>query len=221
MPAEGAAMVLNQEVVFEQEIKKSRFIAYLSRVKSAEEAREYFSEIRKMYPDATHVCTAFRIGSQSGSSDDGEPAQTAGRPMLSVLASSEADEIAAAVVRYFGGTLLGKGGLVRAYSSSVAQAMKQAAEDGAFSETKTLQCFQLRYDYSLIGKVDHYLSSHHIEILNRDYAEKAITDIAALQDPSQDLQAVCAGSIEILPAGSIQAQTPLSAQEAAGRLQSS
>lgn len=101
-------MVLSLETVSEQEIKKSRFITYLQRVHSAEEARDYFASIRKLHPDSTHVCTAFKIGSISGSSDDGEPSGTAGKPMLSVLNGSEADQIAAAVVHISGARFLEK-----------------------------------------------------------------------------------------------------------------
>lgn len=196
-------MVLSLETVCEQEIKKSRFITYLQRVHSAEEARDYFASIRKLHPDSTHVCTAFKIGSISGSSDDGEPSGTAGKPMLSVLNGSEADQIAAAVVRYFGGTLLGKGGLVRAYSSSVSQALEEAEADGSFADETELLCFQIRYDYNLTGKVDHFLQSHGIQILNRDYGEKAILDIACPANPQDDLLAIGSGSIEVYPTGSM------------------
>ena len=102
--------------------KKSRFIADLKPVSSEEEALAFIEEIRKKYWDARHHCYVYRIGERSQTvrfSDDGEPAQTAGKPMLDVLAGRDIHDVCAVVTRYFGGTLLGTGGLVRAYSQAV------------------------------------------------------------------------------------------------------
>ena len=102
--------------------KKSRFIADLRPVASEEEALEYIEEIRKKYWDARHHCFAYIIGDRGQSarcSDDGEPSQTAGKPMMDVLAGEELHDVCAVVTRYFGGTLLGTGGLVKAYGGGV------------------------------------------------------------------------------------------------------
>lgn len=109
---------------FEQEIKKSQFIAYAAHASSPEDAGSFIKNIRREYPDARHVCWAFVAGLPGhtphvGFSDDGEPSGTAGMPMLNVLQHGETGEIVVAVVRYFGGIKLGTGGLARAYSSSV------------------------------------------------------------------------------------------------------
>ncbi|WP_273235164.1 IMPACT family protein [Ileibacterium valens] len=200
-------MVLSDESISEQEIKKSRFITYLSRVQTVQEAHDFFLKIRKLHPNCTHVCTAFKAGNLSGSNDDGEPSGTAGKPMLNVLLNCEADQIAAAVVRYFGGTLLGKGGLVRAYSSSVSQALDEAKNEGLFVELVDMNCYQIRFDYSLTGKVDHFLSSHEAMILNRDYGEKATLDIACSFNPTSSLMALGSGQIEIYNTGTMQVKS--------------
>ena len=107
--------------------KKSRFIADLCPVSSEEEALDFIEEIRKKYWDARHHCFAYIIGDRGQTarcSDDGEPSQTAGKPMMDVLAGAELHDVCAVVTRYFGGTLLGTGGLVRAYSGAVKEGMK-------------------------------------------------------------------------------------------------
>ncbi len=114
----------------EDRVEKSRFIASAARARSAEEARVFVDSLRAEFPDATHHCFAFVAGPPGGSNavganDDGEPAGTAGRPMLNVLMNSGVGEIVAVVTRYFGGVKLGKGGLVRAYTGAVQHALRE------------------------------------------------------------------------------------------------
>ena len=109
--------------------KKSRFIATTRPVESEEEAVAFIDEMKKKYWDARHNCSAYVIGERGQvqrCSDDGEPAQTAGRPMLDVLLGAEVKNICVVVTRYFGGTLLGAGGLVRAYSGAVQEGLKNS-----------------------------------------------------------------------------------------------
>ena len=109
--------------------KKSRFIATVKPVDSEDEALEFIAGLKKKYWNATHNCFAFVIGERQEiqrCSDDGEPQGTAGRPMLDVLLGEEVHNVAVVVTRYFGGTLLGTGGLVRAYSRSVQEGLKQS-----------------------------------------------------------------------------------------------
>ena len=119
--------------------KKSRFIATLRPVNSEEEAAAFIAEMKKKYWDASHNCSAFTIGRNhelTRCSDDGEPAQTAGRPMLDVLLGEDIHNVCAVVTRYFGGTLLGTGGLVRAYSGAVKAGLSAACvveKRGAFA----------------------------------------------------------------------------------------
>lgn len=107
-------------------IKKSRFIACVEPVPDRAQAQRRVAELRAQHPAAHHVCWALLAGGASAAVDDGEPSGTAGRPMLNVLRQQNLDGVLATVVRYFGGIQLGAGGLVRAYTEAVAQALKQA-----------------------------------------------------------------------------------------------
>lgn len=115
-----------KEVVHEELIEGSRFIAYVAPVASAEEAEAQLAEARREHPDATHHCWAYRLGEVQRFNDDGEPGGTAGRPMLEVMLKRDLNMLSAVVVRYFGGRKLGAGGLVRAYSGTVAKALDVA-----------------------------------------------------------------------------------------------
>lgn len=109
----------------EIEIKKSRFIAKLYKVYKVEEVNQILESLREEHPDATHVCYAYKLENVRKFSDDGEPGGTAGLPMMEVLNKNELDYVLAVVIRYFGGIKLGSGGLVRAYSSTMAECLKK------------------------------------------------------------------------------------------------
>lgn len=149
--------------------KKSRFIATIRPVSSEEEAVAFIEEMKKKYYDARHNCSAFVIGSKgelTRSSDDGEPSGTAGRPMLEVLTGSGIRNIAVVVTRYFGGVLLGTGGLVRAYSGAVKMALEQC-------ETITRRYgvqMLIKTDYNGVGKIQYLLGSKDVVIQNSVYA---------------------------------------------------
>ncbi len=128
-------------------IQKSKFIAEAYRVNSVEEIEEILTSIRKKYYDATHHCYAYRLNDDASiqkMSDDGEPAKTAGAPMLDVLVKQGITNILVVVTRYFGGTLLGAGGLVRAYSSATSEVLKLAS----FYEVENQMRFRLSLSYS-------------------------------------------------------------------------
>ena len=128
-------------------INKSEFITRLFRVDSVEEVESYLEMIRKKHYDATHNCYAYIIGDNQEiqkCSDDGEPQKTAGAPMMDALKKNNVTNILAITTRYFGGIMLGAGGLVRAYSSSVSEALKKAV----FYETKMQTKFQLTTSYA-------------------------------------------------------------------------
>jgi uncharacterized YigZ family protein len=108
---------------FELVIKKSRFIACVEPMAGREQALARVAQLKAVHPDATHVCWALLAGGQSAAHDDGEPGGTAGRPMLEVLRHQDLQGVMASVVRYFGGVKLGAGGLLRAYTDAVAQAL--------------------------------------------------------------------------------------------------
>lgn len=119
-------LTIARPVHSESLIKKSRFIGCVQPVADRSAAQQQVAELRRQHPGAAHVCWALLAGGQSAAVDDGEPSGTAGRPMLDVLRHQDLDGVLATVVRYYGGVRLGAGGLVRAYTDSVAQALLQA-----------------------------------------------------------------------------------------------
>ena len=154
----------------EIEVKKSRFIATTRPVKSEEEAVAFIAEMKKKYWDARHNCSAFTIGKNhelTRCSDDGEPAQTAGRPMLDVLLGEDIHDMCVVVTRYFGGTLLGTGGLVRAYSGAVKDGllMSEIVEKfRAFGMTVVT-------DYTGVGKIQYIIGQEGITVLESNYTD--------------------------------------------------
>lgn len=160
------SMRLLSDTMGEIEVKKSRFLCYLHRTESEDDARNFIRRIRKEHPQARHVCTAMVIDGLKRSSDDGEPSGTAGRPILSVLEGADLDHICAAVVRYFGGTLLGTGGLVRAYSDAV----KTALETAVLGEARTMRRYSLTVPYALSGRIENWISQRG-ELLDTLYEE--------------------------------------------------
>lgn len=151
--------------------KKSRFIATVRPVESEEEALAFIAEMRKKYWDATHNCTAFVIGENHElmrCNDDGEPSQTAGKPMMDVLDGAGLTNTAVVVTRYFGGTLLGTGGLVRAYSAAVQEGLKNSRIITKYWGTELL----VGTDYNGIGKLQYLFGQRQIPILDAEYTDQ-------------------------------------------------
>ena len=164
----------------EIEIKRSRFIASCARTDSEEAAREFIAQIRREFPDARHHCTAFLIHQDTGpdtarSSDDGEPAGTAGGPMLKVLTESGLTNVTCIVTRYFGGTKLGTGGLVRAYSEAVQLVLEAAQTVRLITQPSS----QLHFPIGEAGKIEAKLTQNGYQILSRDFAQDATLRFAA------------------------------------------
>jgi len=133
-------------------IEKSRFICTLKKVATEEEAQAFIKEMKKQYWDATHNCSAYIIGEDAAaqrSNDDGEPSGTAGLPMLEVLRKNNLHNVAAVVTRYFGGIKLGAGGLMRAYTNSVAEAIREAG----IAEKILMGSFYFHQNINSVGKV--------------------------------------------------------------------
>jgi uncharacterized YigZ family protein len=154
----------------EETIKRSRFIASVAHASTEEDAKAFISIIKNEFPDATHHCWAYVAGppgdiARIGMSDDGEPHGTAGKPILTVLLHSEIGEIVAVVTRYFGGTKLGKGGLVRAYSGSV----KNALAGLSIKEKRDIITLTAILDYSRIAAVKQMIDSFNSEIIEEKY----------------------------------------------------
>ena len=182
------------------EEKKSRFIATLRECESEEKAVSFIEEMRKKYWDARHNCYAYIVGEKGEIlrfSDDGEPGGTAGRPMLEVLAGSGIRNVAAVVSRYFGGVLLGTGGLVRAYTRAVQEALKNCVvgklRAGIEMEAHT--------DYLSVGKILHLLAHAGIEPHFCDYGDRVTLRFTVPGDQAErlqaDLAAATGGKIEL------------------------
>jgi uncharacterized YigZ family protein len=142
-------LTLVQSVHSEVIVKKSRFVGCVQAVPDRAAAQAVVAQLRREHPGATHVCWAFLAGGQSAANDDGEPGGTAGRPMLEVLRRQDLEGVLATVVRYFGGVKLGAGGLVRAYTEAVAQALLGATKV-PMRKLVTLRC---AVPYALEGMV--------------------------------------------------------------------
>lgn len=151
--------------------KKSRFIATIRPVETEEEALAFVEEMRKKYWDARHNCFAYVLGERQEimrCSDDGEPSQTAGKPMMDVLTGAGLTNTAAVVTRYFGGTLLGTGGLVRAYSAAVQEGLKNSHIITRQWGTR----LSVGTDYNGIGKLQYLFGQRQIPMMDAKYTDK-------------------------------------------------
>jgi len=155
----------------EQDIQKSRFLTTAAPASTVEEARAFIARVREAFPDATHNCWAFAVGppgatAQVGMSDDGEPHGTAGRPMLTALLHGGVGEVAVVVTRYFGGTLLGKGGLVRAYTACVQQVLEALPTVERVRRVRVA----VELEYASVDGVRRLLAAHEAELVAETYA---------------------------------------------------
>lgn len=168
-----------QPVTVTEEIKKSRFITLLAHTDGVEAAKAFVSQVKAEHPDARHHCQAWVAGApddlqQLGFSDDGEPAGTAGKPMLAQLLGSGVGEITAVVVRYYGGIKLGTGGLVKAYGGGVQLALNQLVTFRKVPLTEyTLLC-----DYAQLAGIEALLKQHEGRISHSDYQANVALRIA-------------------------------------------
>lgn len=163
--------VLAAAVECSTEEKNSDFLTFLHPVSSREEAMEHITLYRQKYADANHVCWAYVIGNtrqpqMQAFSDDGEPSGTAGKPMLHVLTERDVGNALAVVVRYFGGVKLGAGGLVRAYSGAVSNAVNNAP----LIDVVPCVEFSVAVDFAKEAKVRHLIQQHEGQLLMVDYA---------------------------------------------------
>ncbi len=181
-PGSYRVLIEGGEGVYEE--KKSRFIATLRKCESEKEAAAFIEEMKKKYWDARHNCSAYVIGSRgelTRCSDDGEPGGTAGRPMLEVLTGEGLHNAAAVVTRYFGGVLLGTGGLVRAYT----QAVKAGLSNCRIGRMRAGVEVEVNTDYNGIGKILYLLGNRGLEPVSCDYTDKVALRI---QVPAEELE---------------------------------
>ena len=177
-------MRLKHEIRSETVIQKSRFISCCAPVRTEEEARTFIAAIRKEYPDSTHVCTAYIIGSRAEiqrSNDNGEPSGTAGIPILEAIRHAGLTDTCAAVVRYFSGIKLGTGGLARAYGGCVQEALTEAPR----VEDQSLAVWSVTYPYDLSGVLEGWIR-RNCEILDLTYEEQVTCTFAGGQENLPD-----------------------------------
>ena len=169
------------------EEKKSEFIGYAKRVENEEEAKAFISEIKNMHKQARHNCSAYLIGKNMNIqrySDDGEPQGTAGIPILEVMKKSRITDCVVVVTRYFGGILLGAGGLTRAYTKGASIAIKAA---GIVEKVEGLKLsFEIEYD--LFGKVQHICGQNSWHMEETEYTDKVIVHILAEKTILEDIE---------------------------------
>lgn len=161
----------------EIEVRRSRFRCRVERVDSDEAARAVVERIRKQDWDARHHCSAFVLGPEAAvqrSSDDGEPSGTAGAPMLEVLLGRDLSDVVAVVSRWFGGVLLGAGGLVRAYGDAV----RLAVEEVGVRERRLLRTYDVSVTHAAVGRLESDLRARDVVVLGADYAEQATLRLA-------------------------------------------
>ena len=186
--------------------KKSRFLATIQPVDTEEEAISFINAVKKKYWDATHNCSAFVVGEKQTlqrCSDDGEPSGTAGRPMLDVLLGEKICNVAVVVTRYFGGTLLGTGGLVRAYSKAVQEGLKHCT----VIEKIQGYVLKIKTDYSGIGKIQYLLAQKGVETVHSEYTDSVMIEILVPKGNKEilqeDITEVTNGKAEFLEENSV------------------
>lgn len=167
--------------------KKSRFIATVRPVKTEEEALAFLEGMKKKYWDARHNCFVYSVGlnrEYTRCSDDGEPSGTAGRPMLDVILGEDIYNVAVVVTRYFGGVLLGTGGLVRAYSKAVQEGLAASR----IIEKRRGISLKVTTDYTGIGKIQYIAGERSIPILNSEYTDKVVLELLIPSDEADAVQ---------------------------------
>ena len=174
---------VEKETVIEFEEKKSKFIGYIKPVSTVEEAEKFIDSIKEMHPNATHNVPLYRVVENGQEyfkyNDDGEPANTAGKPMAEILNILDVYNVAIVATRYFGGIKLGAGGLIRNYAKTA----KIAVNEAGITDYKEKSLFIIDYDYEYTGEMESFLNAHkkehEIEITEKNYANRVTMKIKA------------------------------------------
>jgi uncharacterized YigZ family protein len=203
--------VIARDGVHEIEIQRSRFRCALARVSDDEQAAAFIAGVRREHWDATHNCSAFRVGPDGGSqrsTDDGEPGGTAGVPMLEVLLRRELTDVAAVVTRWFGGIKLGAGGLVRAYGRSVSEAVDALGTLRRVRHTELL----LAVEHAEAGRVQNALLTASYRVVDVEYGADAVLTVQVPSDEVAPFQAwlaeLTAGTVEALRVREVDVDVP-------------
>ena len=174
---------VEKETVIEFEEKKSKFMGYIKPVSTVEEAEKFIASIREMHPNATHNVPLYRVVEEGQEyfkyNDDGEPTNTAGKPMAEILNILDVYNVAIVATRYFGGIKLGAGGLIRNYAKTA----KIAVNEAGIVEYKEKSLFIIDYDYEYTGEVESFLNMYNkefdIEIVEKNYSSRVTMKIKA------------------------------------------
>lgn len=186
----------------EELIKRSQFITTIAHAANADEANAFVASIKKEFPDASHNCWAYVAGKPGdtasiGMSDDGEPHGTAGKPMLNVLLHSDIGEIVAVVTRYFGGTKLGPGDLVKAYSGSI----KNALEGSTVLQKRQMILLKLGFAYTHVNAIKLLIESYDGILVDEQYVENIVMSVevpeASCEEFIKNITDLCSGSIKV------------------------
>ena len=182
---------IEKETVIEFEEKKSKFIGYIKPVSTVEEAEKFIGSIKEMHPNATHNVPLYRVVENGQEyfkyNDDGEPANTAGKPMAEILNILDVYNVAIVATRYFGGIKLGAGGLIRNYAKTA----KIAVNEAGITDHKEKSLFIIDYDYEYTGEMESFLNAHkkeyEIEITEKNYANRVTMKIKANSEIEEKL----------------------------------
>ena len=174
---------VEKETVIEFEEKKSKFIGYIKPVSTVKEAEKFIGSIKEMHPNATHNVPLYRVVENGQEyfkyNDDGEPANTAGKPMAEILNILDVYNVAIVATRYFGGIKLGAGGLIRNYAKTA----KIAVNEAGITDHKEKSLFIIDYNYEYTGEMESFLNAHkkeyEIEITEKNYANRVTMKIKA------------------------------------------
>ena len=203
---------IKEDGQIQEEIKKSRFICHIKRVTTEDEARNFIQDVKKEHYKATHNCSAFILGERSEmkrSSDDGEPSGTAGVPMLGVLENQQLTNVCAVVTRYFGGIKLGAGGLIRAYSSNVALAIKEIG----IVHIKEQLGLRIALSYSQYQELPNFLKANHLQEQDTSFTEQVQTTIFVDKDDKdsviEELVELFNGKVDITDQGLRKVEVPV------------
>ena len=182
---------VEKETVIEFEEKKSKFIGYIKPVSTVEEAEKFIGSIKEIHPNATHNVPLYRVVENGQEyfkyNDDGEPANTAGKPMAEILNILDVYNVAIVATRYFGGIKLGAGGLIRNYAKTA----KIAVNEAGITDYKEKSLFIIDYDYEYTGEMESFLNAHkkeyEIEITEKNYANRVTMKIKANSEIEEKL----------------------------------
>ncbi|MCP1224161.1 YigZ family protein [Sebaldella sp. S0638] len=181
---------VKNETIIEFEEKKSRFIGYIKPVSSVKEAEKFINGIREMHPNATHNVPLYRVVENGQEyfkyNDDGEPSNTAGKPMAEILNILDVYNVALVATRYFGGIKLGAGGLIRNYAKTA----KLAVNEAKITEYREKVVFILDYDYSMTSEMESFFAKSDIKIIEQNYLDRISVKIEADKEQADEIEAL-------------------------------